>query len=243
MSDLVLTSSEVAVALRDNRPVVALESTIIAHGMSYPANVATALEVETLIREEGAVPATVAVIGGKLHAGLAADEIEHIGRTGAGMPKLSTRDLAYAMFARSDGATTVASTMQIAARAGIRIFATGGIGGVHRGAGHTFDISADLTELSRTPVAVVSAGAKAILDLPLTLEWLETLSVPVVGYGTDEFPAFYSRSSGLPLHIRCDTPDQVAGLLAAQWQLGSAGVLVANPIPVEHEIPSAEIAP
>jgi pseudouridine-5'-phosphate glycosidase len=159
------------------------------------------------------------------------------------MPKLSTRDLAFAMSTKRDGATTVASTMQIAARAGIRVFATGGIGGVHRGAGDTFDISADLTELSRTPVAVISAGAKAILDLPLTLEWLETLSVPVVGYGTCEFPAFYSRSSGLPLHIRCDTPEEVAGLLAAQWQLGSAGVLVANPIPAEHEIEAREIAP
>ncbi|MFO0994615.1 MAG: pseudouridine-5'-phosphate glycosidase [Hyphomicrobiales bacterium] len=243
MSTLVVTSPEVADALSAKRPVVALESTIIAHGMSYPANVATALEVEALIRDEGAIPATIAVIGGKLHAGLGADQIEHIGKAGAGMPKLSTRDLAYAMATASDGATTVASTMQIAARAGIRIFATGGIGGVHRGAGDTFDISADLTELSRTPVAVVSAGAKAILDLPLTLEWLETLSVPVVGYGTDEFPAFYSRASALPLHIRCDTPKEVAALLAAQWQLGSAGVLVANPIPVEHEIQAAEIAP
>ena len=243
MSTLVVTSSEVADALSAKRPVVALESTIIAHGMSYPANVATALEVEALIRDEGAVPATVAVIGGKLHAGLGADQIEHIGKAGAGMPKLSTRDLAFAMATGSDGATTVASTMQIAARAGIRIFATGGIGGVHRGAGDTFDISADLTELSRTPVAVISAGAKAILDLPLTLEWLETLSVPVAGYGTGEFPAFYSRSSGLPLHIRCDTPKEVAALLAAQWQLGSAGVLIANPIPIEHEIQAAEIAP
>lgn len=243
MSKLVVTSPEVNAALSERRPVVALESTIIAHGMSYPANVATALEVEALIREEGAVPATIAVLGGKLCAGLSADQIEHIGKTGAGMPKLSTRDLAFAMSTKRDGATTVASTMQIAARAGIRIFATGGIGGVHRGAGDTFDISADLTELSRTPVAVVSAGAKAILDLPLTLEWLETLSVPVVGYGTAEFPAFYSRSSGLPLHIRCDTPEEVAGLLAAQWQLGSAGVLVANPIPAEHEIQAEEIAP
>jgi pseudouridine-5'-phosphate glycosidase len=243
MSKLVVTSPEVGAALSENRPVVALESTIIAHGMSYPANVATALEVETLIREEGAIPATIAVIGGKLHAGLSADQIEHIGKAGAGMPKLSTRDLAFAMSTSSDGATTVASTMQIAAKAGIRIFATGGIGGVHRGAGDTFDISADLTELSRTPVAVVSAGAKAILDLPLTLEWLETLSVPVVGYGTAEFPAFYSRSSGLPLHIRCDSPKEVAALLAAQWQLGSAGVLIANPIPAEHEIQATEIAP
>lgn len=243
MSKLVVTSPEVGAALSERRPVVALESTIIAHGMSYPANVATALEVEALIREEGAVPATIAVIGGKLHAGLGADQIEHIGRTGGGIPKLSTRDLAFAMSTKRDGATTVASTMQIAARAGIRIFATGGIGGVHRGAGDTFDISADLTELSRTPVAVVSAGAKAILDLPLTLEWLETLSVPVVGYGTGEFPAFYSRSSGLPLHIRCDTPEEVAGLLSAQWQLGSAGVLVANPIPAEHEIQWSQIAP
>jgi pseudouridine-5'-phosphate glycosidase len=183
------------------------------------------------------------VIGGRLHAGLSADQIENIGKAGGDIPKVSTRDLAYAIATGRDGATTVASTMQIAAKAGIRIFATGGIGGVHRGAGDTFDISADLTELSRTPVAVVSAGAKAILDLPLTLEWLETLSVPVVGYGTEEFPAFYSRSSGLPLHIRCDTPREIAALLAAQWQLGSAGVLIANPIPAEHEIRATEIAP
>ncbi len=243
MSELVVTSPEVGAAKSDRRPIVALESTIIAHGMSYPANVATALDVEALIRAEGAVPATIAVIGGKLHAGLSVEQIEHIGKSGAKMPKLSTRDLAFAMATGSDGATTVASTMQIAARAGIRIFATGGIGGVHRGAGDTFDISADLTELSRTPVAVISAGAKAILDLPLTLEWLETLSVPVVGYGTSEFPAFYSRSSGLPLHILCEGPEDVAALLSAQWQLGSAGVLVANPIPAEHEIQAAEIAP
>lgn len=243
MSTLVVTSPEVGAALSQNQPVVALESTIIAHGMSYPANVATALEVESLIRDEGAVPATIAVIGGKLHAGLSAQQIEHIGKSGAAMPKLSTRDLAYAMATGCDGATTVASTMQIAARAGIRIFATGGIGGVHRGAGDTFDISADLTELSRTAVAVVSAGAKAILDLALTLEWLETLSVPVVGYGTGEFPAFYSRSSGLSLHMRCNTPLEMATFLAAQWQLGPAGVLVANPIPPEYEIQAAEIAP
>ena len=243
MNNLVEISPEVAAALAAGRPVVALESTIIAHGMSYPANAATALEVEVLIREEGAIPATIAVIGGRLHAGLSAEQIQHIGKAGAGMPKLSTRDLAHAKATGTDGATTVASTMQIAARAGIRIFATGGIGGVHRGGGDTFDISADLTELSRTPVAVVSAGAKAILDLPLTLEWLETLSVPVVGFSTAEFPAFYSRSSGLPLHMRCDTPAEVAALLSAQWRLGSAGVLIANPIPVEHEIQATEIAP
>jgi pseudouridine-5'-phosphate glycosidase len=243
MNKLVELGSEVAAALAGGSPVVALESTIIAHGMSYPANVATALEVEGVIRQEGAIPATIAVIRGKLHAGLSAEQIEHIGKTGAEMPKLSTRDLSFAMATGSDGATTVASTMQIAARAGIRMFATGGIGGVHRGGGATFDISADLTELSRTPVAVVSAGAKAILDLPLTLEWLETLSVPVVGYGTGEFPAFYSRSSGLPLHMRCDTPSEMAAFLAAQWQLGSIGVLIANPIPADHEIPASEITP
>jgi len=243
MSKLVVTSAEVVAALAENRPVVALESTIIAHGMSYPANVAMALDVEGIIRAEGAVPATIAVIGGRLMAGLSGSEIEQIGSQGIRMAKLSTRDLAFAMATGGDGATTVASTMQIAARAGIRIFATGGIGGVHRGADETFDISADLTELSRTPVAVISAGAKAILDLPLTLEWLETLSVPVVGYGTSEFPAFYSRSSGLPLHMRCDTPAQVAMLLAAQWQLKIGGVLIANPIPVDQEIAAAEIAP
>jgi len=243
MSELVVTSAEVAAALAENRPVVALESTIIAHGMSYPANVAMALDVEAIIRAEGAVPATIAVIGGKLLAGLSESQIEQIGSQGIRMAKLSTRDLAFAVATGSNGATTVASTMQIAARAGIRIFATGGIGGVHRGADETFDISADLTELSRTPVAVVSAGAKAILDLPLTLEWLETLSVPVVGYGTGEFPAFYSRSSGQPLHMCCDTPAQVAALLAAQWRLGMGGVLIANPIPTDQEIAAAEIAP
>jgi pseudouridine-5'-phosphate glycosidase len=244
MSEIVETSEEVAAALAEGRPVVALESTIIAHGMSYPANVATALDVEALIRSEGAIPATIAVLDGKLRAGLNHDQIEHLGRQGARMPKLSSRDLGFAVATGSDGATTVASTMRIAAMAGIRIFATGGIGGVHRGVAEAFDVSADLTELARTPVAVVSAGAKAILDLPLTLEWLETLSVPVVGYGTDEFPAFYSRSSGLSLHMRCDEPVEMAALLATHWRLGApSGVLIANPIPADQEIPVSEIAP
>ena len=237
-----ILSPEVREAKAGGQAVVALESTIITHGMPFPQNVETAALVEEDIRAGGAVPATIAVMGGRIHVGLTADELEKLGRA-TGVMKLSRADLAVCLAAGGVGATTVAATMICAQLAGISVFATGGIGGVHRGAGDTFDISADLTELSRTPVAVVSAGAKAILDLPLTLEWLETLSVPVVGYGTAEFPAFYSRSSGLPLHIRCDTPEEVAGLLAAQWQLGSAGVLVANPIPAEHEIQAEEIAP
>lgn len=237
-------SPDVVAALAAGRPVVALESTIIAHGMPYPMNVETALAVEAIIRAEGAVPATIAVIGARLKAGLTEAEIEWLGKEGAGVPKLSTRDLAFAVSKGGSGATTVASTMRIAALAGIPVFATGGIGGVHRDAGSTFDISADLTELSVSNVAVVTAGAKAILDLALTLEQLETLGVPVVGYATNRFPAFYSRDSGLDCPMRLDTADEVAALMRAKWSMGlKGGIVVANPIPDTHEIPVEEIMP
>lgn len=234
---------EVAHALQCGMPVVALESTIISHGMPYPQNVQTALRVEAAVREAGAVPATVAVLGGRMKAGLSAAEIEALGRAGSGVAKLSRRDLPFALAAGENGATTVAATMIIAAAAGIAVFATGGIGGVHRGAERSFDISADLQELARTPVAVVCAGAKAILDLGLTLEYLETHGVPVIGYGTDELPAFYSRSSGLRLGRRLDTPEAVARVLHAQWAAGlGGGAVVAQPIAPEHEIPRERIA-
>jgi pseudouridine-5'-phosphate glycosidase len=240
----IAVSPEVAEALATGAPVVALESTIIAHGMSYPDNVETALAVEAIVRANGAIPCTIAVIAGRLKAGLTESEIERIGRGGSAIMKCSTRELPYAVASARDGATTVASTVRIAALCGITVFATGGIGGVHRNAQQTFDISADLVELSRSPVAVVSAGAKAILDLALTLEILETLAVPVVGFGTDVFPAFYSRDSGLPLSMRLDREADIARMMLAAWQLGSrAGLLVANPIPAEHEIPAAELAP
>ncbi len=229
--------AEVARALQHGQPVVALESTIISHGMPYPQNVATALRVEAAVREQGAVPATVAVVDGRMRAGLTPAQIETLGRAGTAVAKLSRRDLPFALAAGTSGATTVAATMIIAAAAGIRIFATGGIGGVHRGAERSFDISADLQELARTPVAVVCAGAKAILDLPLTLEYLETQGVPVIGYGTDELPAFYSRHSGLKLGHRLDSPEAVAQVLHAQQAAGlGGGTVVAQPIAAEHEI-------
>jgi pseudouridine-5'-phosphate glycosidase len=237
-------SAEVARALSTRQPVVALESTIIAHGMSYPANVETALAVEDVVREHGAVPATVAVIGGAPRAGLTREEIERFGHDGPGVMKVSVRDLPFVVARGLDGATTVASTMRIAAMAGIPVFATGGMGGVHRGAGETFDISADLVEMTLSNVALVTAGAKAILDLPLTLERLETDGVPVAGFGTDEFPAFYSRSSGLRLSLRADSAAEVASLMKAKWALGLRGaVVVANPIPASDEIPAGEIEP
>jgi pseudouridine-5'-phosphate glycosidase len=233
---------EVAAALAAGRPVVALESTIVAHGMAWPRNLETARDVETLVRGEGAVPATIAVLGGVLRVWLGAAALEDVARRGPALLKLSTHDIGYALATRRDGATTVAATMRIAAMAGIHIFATGGIGGVHRGARDSFDISADITELGRTDVAVVSAGAKAILDLPATLEALETAGVPVVAIGTDAFPAFYSRDSGLGAPLRLDTPATIAGMLDAKWRLGlKGGVLLANPIPAEAEIPAAEI--
>ena len=228
-------SPEVKAALDAHKPVVALESTIISHGMPYPKNVETALEVERVIRENGAVPATIAVIGGRLKAGLTPEEIEYFGKKGTAIAKASRRDLAMLVARGQDGATTVTTTMMIAHMAGIRIFATGGIGGVHRGAEVTMDISADLEELAQTPVMVVCAGAKSILDLGLTLEYLETKGVPVIGYGTEELPAFYSRHSGLKVYYRVDSPEERANALRVQSSLGlSGGMLVTNPIPEEY---------
>ena len=235
-------SPEVRDALAGGRPVVALESTIITHGMPYPENVATARAVEDAVRAGGAVPATIVVLGGRIRVGLGAEEIERLGRA-TGVMKLSRADLAFAVAQRRDGSTTVAATMICAHLAGIPVFATGGIGGVHRGMETTLDVSADLDELGRTPVTVVCAGAKALLDLPRTLEYLETRGVPVVGYGTDRFPAFWSRDSGLPAPLRLDAPADVAALVLAQRRLGlTGGVLVANPVPAADEIPAAEIA-
>ncbi|MGB3141741.1 MAG: pseudouridine-5'-phosphate glycosidase [Aestuariivirga sp.] len=237
-------TTEVSAALAGGKPVVALESTIIAHGMPYPANFEMAQEVEAIIREAGAVPATIAIIGGAIKVGLTTSELKKFAVDGLKITKVSTRDLPFVMAQKVDGATTVASTMRIAAMAGIHVFATGGIGGVHRGAEKSFDISADMMEFAESNVAVVTAGAKAILDLALTLETLETLGVPVVGYGTDDFPAFYSRASGHAVPMRCDTPEEVAGLMKAKWGMGlKGGIVVANPIPLEHEIMAAEIAP
>lgn len=230
-------SPEVSEALANNKPVVALESTIIAHGMPYPQNVETALQVEDIVRKNGATPATIAIIDGQLRAGLSKDEIDHIGKLGQKVVKVSRRDLPFIVSKKITGATTVASTMIIAAMAGIKIFATGGVGGVHRGAETSMDISADLQELANTNVAVVSAGAKSILDLKLTLEYLETHGIPVAGFGTDEFPAFYTRKSGLPVLYRVDTVTELAKMLHAKWQLGlEGGVLIANPIPDQAQV-------
>ena len=229
---------EVAQAIAEGKPVVALESTIISHGMPYPQNVETALNVERIIRENGAVPATIAIIGGRLKAGLTEEEIEYFGKKGQAIAKASRRDLAALCAQGEDGATTVATTMIIAHMAGIKIFATGGIGGVHRGAETTMDISADLEELAQTPVMVVCAGAKSILDLGLTLEYLETKGVPVLGYGTKELPAFYTRTSGFSVDYRVDTPEQLAAIFKAQHDMGlKGGMLVANPIPEEFAMP------
>ncbi len=232
---------EVAQALAEGKPVVALESTIISHGMPYPQNVQTALQVEAIIRENGAVPATIAIIGGRLKAGLSAEEIEYFGKKGTAIHKASRRDLAVLCARGEDGATTVATTMIIAHMAGIKIFATGGIGGVHRGAEITMDISADLEELGRTPVMVVCAGAKSILDLGLTLEYLETKGVPVIGYGTEELPAFYTRQSGFSVDYRIDTPADLAKAFGAQQNMALGGMLVTNPIPGEFAMPKAVI--
>ena len=241
MNRLVSMTPDVRAALEAGRPVVALESTLIAHGMPYPQNLDTALRLAQAVREEGAVPAIIAVGRGRIQVGLGDDDLQRIAEA-HDVAKISSRDIAAFVAKGKLGATTVAATMACAHLAGIRVFATGGIGGVHRGAESTFDISADLEELARTPVAVVSAGAKAILDLPKTLEYLETKGVPVVGYGTDTFPAFFSRSSGLALDLRCDTPDEVASLLRLQDRLGFArGTLIANPIALEHAVPEAEI--
>ena len=229
---------EVAAAIADGRPVVALESTIISHGMPYPQNVETALKVEQIIRENGAVPATIAVIGGRLKAGLSPEEIEYFGKKGRAIAKASRRDLAVLCARGEDGATTVTTTMIIAHMAGIKIFATGGIGGVHRGAQTTMDISADLEELAHTPVMVICAGAKSILDLGLTLEYLETRGVPVLGYGTKELPAFYTRHSGFGVDYEVDSPEELARAFKVQADLGfTGGMLVTNPIPEEYSMP------
>jgi len=233
---------EVRVALEQGQPVVALESTIISHGMPYPQNVATALRVEAEVRNSGALPATIAVIDGRLTAGLSAAQIEVLGRAGPAVTKVSRRDLPFVIAAAQTGATTVAATMIIAAMAGIRVFATGGIGGVHRGAAQTFDISADLQELARTPVAVVCAGAKSILDLGLTLEYLETHGVPVVGYRTAQLPAFFTQDSGFAVDYRLDEASDIARLLQIKWAMGlGGGVVIANPIPTAHAMPRAAI--
>ena len=230
-------SKEVREALEAGRPVVALESTIISHGMPYPQNVETARKVEQTIRDEGATPATIAVLGGRMKAGLSDDELEYLGKAGQKVTKASRRDLPVLIARGMDGATTVTTTMMIAHRAGIRIFATGGIGGVHRGAETTMDISADLEELAHTPVMVICAGAKSILDLGLTLEYLETKGVPVLGYGTEELPAFYTRKSGFGVDYRVDTPEDLAAIFRAQRELGiEGGMLVTNPIPEEYSM-------
>ncbi|MBA4775511.1 MULTISPECIES: pseudouridine-5'-phosphate glycosidase [Agrobacterium] len=237
----IVYSQEVAAAKQRGAPIVALESTIITHGMPYPGNIEMAESVEQIIRDQGAVPATIAVIHGTLHIGLEKDQLEALAKTTDAM-KVSRADIAFAIAERRTGATTVAATMIAAARAGIRVFATGGIGGVHKGAEETFDISADLTELAKTGVIVVCAGAKAILDIPKTLEVLETNGVPVVTFGSEEFPAFWSRSSGLPSPLSLNSPAAIANFQATREQLGiDGGMLVANPVPEEDEIPREEM--
>ena len=227
----------VAQALAEGKPVVALESTIISHGMPYPQNVETALKVEEIIRQNGAVPATIAILGGRLKAGLSPAEIEYLGKQGQKVTKASRRDLSVLVAQGADGATTVATTMMIAHMAGIKLFATWGIGGVHRGAETTMDISADLEELGQTDVMVVCAGAKAILDLKLTLEYLETKGVPVLGYQTQELPAFYTRTSGLKVDYQVDSPEMLAKILKTQHDLGlHGGILVTNPIPEQYSM-------
>ncbi|MCG9754055.1 pseudouridine-5'-phosphate glycosidase [Shewanella insulae] len=233
---------EVKAALDAGRPVVALESTIISHGMPYPQNVETALKVEQIIRDNGAVPATIAILKGRLKVGMTHDEIEYLGKAGQAVIKTSRRDIPFIVAKQADGATTVASTMILAAMAGVKVFATGGIGGVHRGAQQTFDISADLQELANTDVAVVCAGAKSILDIGLTLEYLETQGVPVVGYETETLPAFYTRESDFGVDYRLDTPKQVADAMTAKWLMGlKGGMVVANPIPAEYALDKAMI--
>lgn len=232
----------VANALKQKKAVVALESTIISHGMPWPENATTAKLVEETVREEGAVPATIAVIEGRLKVGLSDAEIDRLAEAGRAVTKCSRRDLPFIVASKGLGATTVAATMIIAQMAGVRLFATGGIGGVHRGAQQSFDISTDLHELAQTPVAVVCAGAKSILDLALTREYLETLGVPVLGYQTDTLPAFYSRSSKHSVDYRLESAEQLAQFLAVKWQLGlTGGVVIANPIPEKFALPGAQI--
>ena len=228
---------EVKRALEEKKPVVALESTIISHGMPYPRNVETALNVEKIIRDNGAIPATTAIVGGKLKVGLTEEEIEYLGKAAEKVAKTSRRDIPFIVARKADGASTVATTMIIANLAGIKVFATGGVGGVHRGAETSFDISADLQELANTNVAVVCAGAKSILDIGLTLEYLETMGVPVIGFGTDEMPAFYTRKSGFGVDYRIDDVSELASAIKAKWDLGlNGGLVIANPIPEEHQI-------
>jgi pseudouridylate synthase len=229
-------TKEIQQALKENKPVVALESTIISHGMPYPENVESARNSERIIREEGAIPATIAIIGGKIKIGLENDELEYMGKNNK-IKKASRRDMAMLIAKKLDGATTVATTMLCAQLAGIKVFATGGIGGVHRFAQETFDISADLMELANTDVAVVCAGAKSILDIGLTLEYLETQGVPVIGYKTDDFPAFYTRKSGFSVDYRSDSYAEIALALKTKWDLGlKGGMVIANPIPIEYEM-------
>jgi pseudouridine-5'-phosphate glycosidase len=241
MNDFVSLLPEVRDALLSGAPVVALESTIISHGMPYPTNVRTAREVEDVVRAGGAVPATIAILGGRIRVGLSPEDLESLGQA-EHVRKVSRRDLPIAIASGQVGATTVAATMICAHLAGIPVFVTGGIGGVHRQGEVTLDVSADLTELARTSVAVVCAGAKAILDLPRTLEVLETHGVPVIGFGTDTFPAFYTRSSGLPVDVRLDSPAEVARVMAAKWGLGlDGGILVTTPVPEAHAMDTEEI--
>jgi pseudouridine-5'-phosphate glycosidase len=232
---------EVKQALADGKPVVALESTIISHGMPYPENLNTAIAVEKIVKGHGAVPATIAIFNNKCYAGLSKEQLEYFAKA-KDVWKVSLRDMPYVISKNIYGATTVAATMRIASIAGIKIFVTGGIGGVHRGAATTMDISADLTELEQTSVAVISAGVKSILDIGLTLEYLETKGVPVVTIGQDEFPGFYSRKSGFTSPLRLDSSDEIAGMLHTKWQLGLNGsVLIANPVPAEEEVDAAEM--
>ncbi len=230
-------SQEVINALKNKLPLVALESTIISHGMPYPQNKETALKVEEIVRNNGAIPATIAILNGKIKVGLNHDEIDYLARSGKKIVKASRRDIPYLISKKIDGATTVASTMIAANLAGIKIFATGGIGGVHRGASESFDISADLQELANTNVAVVCAGIKAILDLGLTLEYLETFGIPVLGYQTDELPAFYTQKSGHKVNFKMENPVEIAELLKSKWQLDlKGGVIIANPVPKDKEL-------
>ncbi len=230
-------NSEVKKALDDSLPVVALESTIISHGMPYPQNLETALKVEQIIRDNGAVPATIAILNGEIKVGLSHDEIDFLAKSGNKIVKASRRDIPYLISKKIDGATTVASTMIAANLAGIKVFATGGIGGVHRGASESFDISADLQELANTNVAVVCAGIKAILDLGLTLEYLETFGIPVLGYQTDELPAFYTRKSGYKVNFKMNSVSEIAKLLRSKWDLDlKGGVIIANPVPKDKEL-------